>query len=300
MHVLPLLPAVLAVLLTTACSQAHSDETTANAVAAEKTKKKKNKNSADDRTDNADVPGLRRVGSLSGVPESSGLAPGPQPGTYYSFGDNGNQPILYQINGTGAVTNEVRIGAKNKDWESLTRNPQGTYFIGDCGNNVSDRRDLRILRVDLRQPNEVGEIKFSYPEQTEFPPKKKQRDYDCEASVWQDGKIWLFTKDQQEQVSHVYTVPDQPGTYQAKRITTLSIPGQVTDAALSPNGRRLVLLARGALFILDGNTWADILKASPREVGLPGTGQTEGAVFKDDSTLLIGTEQGDLFEYQLP
>lgn len=159
---------------------------------------------------------------------------------------------------------------------------------------------MRILRVNPSSPNQVGEINFSYPEQTEFPPKKKQRDYDCEASVWQGGKIWLFTKDQQEKISHVYTVPDQPGSYKATRVATLAIPGQVTDAALSPNGRRLVLLARGALFILDGNTWADILKATPRQVDLPGTGQTEGAAFQDDNTLLIGTEQGDLFEFQLP
>lgn len=118
MRVLPLLPALLAVLLTTACSQAHSDETTTAAPLAEKPKKKKNKNAGANEQIDADVPGLRRVGSLSGVPESSGLAPGLQPGTYYSFGDNGNAPILYQINSTGAVTNEIRIGAKNKDWKA--------------------------------------------------------------------------------------------------------------------------------------------------------------------------------------
>jgi hypothetical protein len=165
---------------------------------------------------------------------------------------------------------------------------------------VSDRRDLRILRVNPASPQQVGKIDFTYPEQTEFPPKKKGRDFDCEATLWHDGSIWLFTKDQQERTSHVYTVPDQPGAYTAKRITSLAIPGQVTDAALSPNGHRLVLLARSSLFILDGNSWADILKATPREVDLPGAGQTEGAAFKDENTLLISTEQGGLFEFTLP
>ena len=80
----------------------------------------------------------------------------------------------------------------------------------------------------------------------------------------------------------MYTVPDQPGTYTAKKITSLAIPGQVTDAALRPDGHRLVLLGRGELFILDGNSWADILKATPRQVDLNGAGQTEGAVFKDE------------------
>ncbi|MFC7670144.1 hypothetical protein ACFQT0_24300 [Hymenobacter humi] len=248
----------------------------------------------------AAVPGLRRIGTLDEVPESSGLAAGPQPGTYYSFGDNGNVPTLFQLDDKGRVTKKVEIGAKNKDWESLTRDPQGNYFIGDCGNNDSDRRDLRLLRVNPASPQQVGKIDFTYADQSEFPPKKKQRNFDCEASLWHDGQIWLFTKDQQEQTSNVYTVPDQPGQYTAKRVASITLPGQVTDVALSPSGHRLVLLGRGELFILDGSSWADILKATPKRVDLTGAGQTEGAEFKDEKTLLISTEEGGLYEFTLP
>ena len=113
--------------------------------------------------------------------------------------------------------------------------------------------------------------------------------------------MYLFTKDRAlNATSKVYTVPDQPGTYTAKTVTSIAIPGQVTDAAIRPDGHRLVLLGRGELFILDGNSWADILKATPRQVSLEGAGQTEGAVFKDQNTLLITTEQGGLYEFTLP
>ncbi|SFQ61251.1 Uncharacterized protein YjiK [Hymenobacter arizonensis] len=263
-------------------------------------KNKKDKESLENRMIDAAVPGMRRLGTLAGVSESSGLALGPEPGTYYTFGDNGNPPIIYQIDGTGKVIKELNIGAKNKDWESLTRDPQGNYFIGDCGNNNSDRTDLRLLRFKPANPQQIDVIKFTYPDQNEFPPKKKQRNFDCEAIVWVDGKVWLFTKDQQEQASNVYTVPDQPGTHTAKREGSIAIPGRVTEAALSPSGRRLVLLGRGELFILDGSSWADILKAKPRRVDLAGTGQTEGAVFQDENTLLISTEEGGFYEFKLP
>lgn len=288
-------------MLTSACSQAQSDEKgLAGAEApAKKGKKKKKKASLEDRMIDAAVPGLNRVGSLDGVPESSGLVPGPQPGTYFSFGDSGNSATLYLLNGSGKVTAQTSVNAKNRDWESMTRDAQGTYFIGDCGNNNSDRRDLRILRFNPANPQQVGTIAFTYPDQTEFPPSKKARNFDCEATLWHDGNIWLFTKDQRERTSNVYTVPDQPGTHTATRVTSLAIPGQVTDAALSPSGHRLVLLAREALFVLDGNTWADILKATPRQMELTGAGQTEGAAFKDENTLLISTEQGALYEYSL-
>ena len=305
MRFIPLLPTALALLLATACSQAQSDSDNLAANAEEsggksKSKKKNKKSSLEDRMIDAAVPGLRRVGSLDGVPEGSGLAPGPQPDTYYSFGDNGNPPTLYQVDATGRVTNEVSIAAKNRDWESLSRDPQGTYFIGDCGNNESDRRNLRILRVNPARPQQVGTIAFTYPDQLEFPPKKKERNFDCEATLWHEGKVWLFTKDQQERTSNVYTVPDQPGTYTAQRIASLAIPGQVTDAALSPDGRQLVLLGRSELFIFKGSSWADMLKAKPQRIDLGGTGQTEGVAFKTPQTLLISTEQGGLFEYTLP
>ena len=294
MRYIPLLPAALALLLTSACSQAQSDEKSQRPIGGDRHK---------NETAAAAIPGLRRVGSLKGVvPESSGLAPGDTPGTYYSFGDDGNTPTLYKINGQGEATGvPLAVGTTNTDWESLSRDPQGNYYIGDCGNNENQRRDLVIHKMRPGRPEQVQDIQFSYPDQREFPPKKKQRNFDCEASLWHDGRVWLFTKDRAlASTSKVYSVPDQPGTYDAKLVTRLAIAGEVTDAALRADGRRLVLLGRGELFILDGNSWAEILKATPRKVSLDGAGQTEGAVFKDDATLLISTEQGALYEFTLP
>ncbi len=299
MHFSSLLPAALVLFLTsTACSEVKSSE---NPTGEQTGKSQKgNKESLEDRLTDAAVPGLRQVGRLDGVSESSGLAPGPQPGSYFTFGDNGNKATLFQINETGGVINKVDVGAKNHDWESLTRDPQGNYFIGDCGNNNSDRRNLRLLRLNPATPQQVGKINFTYADQNEFPPKKKQRNFDCEASLWHEGKVWLFTKDQQEESSNVYTVSDQPGTHTAKRVGSIAIPGQVTDAALSPGGRRLVLLGRAELFVLEGNSWAEILKAPPRQIDLKGAGQTEGVAFKDENTLVISTEQGNLYEFTMP
>ena len=290
-------------LLTTACSQAQSDN--ANAARAAQAARAEMPKGGDRRKDKAaaqSIPGLREVGSLKHVvPESSGLAPAPTAGHYYSFGDDGNSATLYEVSGTGELVRTVDVPATNTDWESLSRDASGTYYIGDCGNNENARRDLKIYTFRPDAPKQVGAIVFHYPDQTEFPPKKKQRNFDCEASLWHDGQVWLFTKDRaQSQASKVYTVPEKPGLYTASLVTTLAIPGQVTDAALRADGHRLVLLGRGELFILDGNSWADILKATPRVVSLEGAGQTEGATFKDDATLLISTEKGDLYEYTLP
>lgn len=310
------LPASIALLLTAAaCSQAQNDRVTAQTDAARQAapgqdqqpggKKKKGKG-GDHRKDKdaaAQIPGLRQVGSLKNVvPESSGLCPADQPGTYFSFGDEGNEATLYRLSATGQLRGTLALGTANTDWESLSRDDRGNYFVGDCGNNGNDRRELVLHRFRPDQPRQVADIKFKYPDQTEFPPaQKKARNFDCEASLWHDGKIWLFSKDRgNDATSKVYTVPDQPGSYTAQLATKLAIPGQVTDAALRPDGHRLVLLGRGELFVLDGNSWDEMLKATPRQVSLAGAGQTEGAVFKDANTLLISTEQGSFYEFKLP
>lgn len=305
MHLTSLLPASLAFLLTaTACSQAQNEHAGAPPQAAPGPgKKAKGGDHHKDAAAAAQIPGLRQVGSLKGVvPESSGLCPAEQPGTYFSFGDEGNAATLYRLSATGRLLGTLALGTTNTDWESLARDDQGNYFVGDCGNNANDRRNLVVHRFRPDQPRQVQDIKFKYPDQTEFPPeKKKAHNFDCEASLWHDGKVWLFSKDRgRDATSKVYTVPDQPGTYTAQLVASLAIPGQVTDAALRPDGHRLVLLGRGELFVLDGNSWEEILKASPRQVSLEGAGQTEGAVFKDDNTLLISTEQGSFYEFKLP
>lgn len=301
----PLLPTLfLTVALSTSCSQAQPNEDSrteepSTVQQGKKGGKKSDKKKGKIATLEEAVVGLRHVGSMKGlVPESSGLALTGEPNTFYTHGDDGNTPIIYKITAEGKLLDQIELSEPNNDWESLARDNQGIIYVGNCGNNNNDRRDLSIYRVDMRTPRQVGKIKFSYPDQTAFPPPKKERNFDCEATLWHDGQLYLFTKDRgQQRTSKVYSLPDKPGTYQAKRVTELAIPGMVTDANLSPNGRRLVLMAREEMYVYQGASFAAILKATPERIPLPKAGQTEGVVFIDDNTLLISTEQGDLYKY---
>jgi len=301
---IPLLmrPLVGVMLFTSACSPAADSQTTADQpdqLSQQPIKKEKKGKGKKKEHDADDLPsGLRQVGTLTdGILESSGLCAAPQAGTYFTFGDDGQQPTVWRVDATGQQVGEFTLGAPNHDWESLSRDNSGNYYMGDCGNNNNDRQNLAILRFRPENPSQVGKIKFNYPDQTEFPPSKKERNFDCEASLWHAGQVYLFTKDRgAESTCKVYAVPETPGTYTAKLITKLAIPGAVTDATLAPSGRRLVLLARQELFVLEGNSWEAILKATPRHIDLKGAGQTEGAAFKDEHTLLITTEQGAVYE----
>ncbi|MCH3884118.1 hypothetical protein [Tenacibaculum aquimarinum] len=96
----------------------------------------------------------------------------------WMLNDSGNKPHLYGLSYSGKIDNELKIQAKNHDWEDLTSDKEGNLYIGDFGNNDSKRQNLAILKVnhqDLMSKSEIEieRIRFSYPEQTKFPAKKK-------------------------------------------------------------------------------------------------------------------------------
>jgi len=291
-----------ATLLSTACSQAQSDTANDSGDPPKAEKKKGKKNKKGKKEESGALPAnLQPVGELQGgVPESSGLAHGGRPGTFYTNGDAGNSPILYLINEQGELLGQRELPVSNVDWESLADDGQGTLFVTDAGNNDNSRRDLIIYRVNPNQPDQVGKINFRYPDQSAFPPPKDERNFDCEASLWHAGKVYLFTKDRaQQSTSKVYSVPAQPGSYTAELVTKLSVAGEVTDADLSPDSRRLALLGREELYLFEGSDLASAMQATPKTVSLKGAGQTEGILFLDNNTLLISTEQGALYRYKL-
>jgi hypothetical protein len=60
------------------------------------------------------------------------------------------------------------------------------------------------------------EIKFSYGEQTAFPPNADSMFYDVEGMTFYNDSLWLFTKDRSSTpngYSTIYKVPTNPGDY---------------------------------------------------------------------------------------
>jgi hypothetical protein len=67
---------------------------------------------------------------------------------------------------------------------------------------------------------------------------------------------------------------------------------------MSPDGKKLMLLSVGKihLFEVEGNNFFGSRMVTK---SLGKVGQTEGAVFTDNNTLMISSEKGDLYRYEL-
>lgn len=226
----------------------------------------------------------------AGLKESSGLARGPA-GTFWVLQDGGNSPYLYRVAASGQLLDTLKLNLPNKDWESLAEDEGGNLYIGDFGNNLNQRKDLRIFKLN-RESGQVDTISFYYPEQQSFPPEsRKDWNYDAEAFVWQGGRLHLFTKSYGDKIVRHYSLPDSAGSYAARREGERRLHGLVTAAALSPDGQELALLSYGRLYLFDVTKPSDFLKNPRLCINLAGRAQTEALVYINENDLLLTNEQ---------
>lgn len=146
--------------------------------------------------------------------------------------DGGNSPTLFFIDTKGLVKHDVKISnADNKDWEDIAFDGKDNIYVGDFGNNENKRQDLCIYVVSLKEALkndkiEAKKIKFSYPDQTSFPPKEEDKRFDCEAMAFYNDSLYLFTKSRTEPwdgMSHVYAIDPKDKKQEATFIGELYV-----------------------------------------------------------------------------
>ena len=184
--------------------------------------------------------------------------------TAWFIEDNGNSDNIYKTDFKGNIIQQLDIkNAKNIDWEDLTKDKKGNLYIGDFGNNDNTRKNLVILKLpnpEIEKGSKINtkSIKFNYPEQQNFPPKKNKMRYDAEAFFHYKGHLYIFTKNRTKPFTgetSIYRVPDKKGNYEAKLMGVINLGTdwdtcRVTSAAISPDEKTVVLLSYGKLWII--------------------------------------------------
>jgi len=243
-----------------------------------------------------------KIGTLpQEINESSGLEVGNQPGTYLTHNDAGNAAKLFRIDKSGKLLATLSVaGADNIDWEDITKDNQGNIYIGDTGNNNNKRTHLKIYKLRQGNPDQVSIIRFEYADRKAGTADKNNYEFDCEALCWYRSKLYLITKDRNTgMIAKLYELPDQAGEHEARYISQYEVNAPVTAADISPDGKTLLLLSKGAIHLFSTNGSTNFFKSGMKTLALGKVGQTEGAVFTDNKTIVITNENGDLYQYKL-
>ena len=237
--------------------------------------------------------------------ETSGLAW--IQGKLFSINDGGNAAEIYELNPqTGALLRTISVqGVSNIDWEDLAVSPTH-LFIGDFGNNLGNRKDLRILKISIAdlisQTNVQPQlIEFSFSDQSQFSFTANSHNFDCEAMVFANGKIHLFSKNWTDSKTKHYTLSSDAGKHSTALIGEWDTQGLITGADVTSDGKHLVLIGyenkgiSSRAFVwgipnFNGNTISSS-KGYQFFLGSPiSLGQTEGITFTGNLETKISGE----------
>ncbi|MCC2546861.1 hypothetical protein LJY25_10430 [Hymenobacter sp. BT175] len=243
---------------------------------------------------------IKQIGHLhkGKVVESSGLEIANEEGDLWTHGDGGNTSALYKVTQQGDLLSTLDLGnLTNIDWEDLAQDDKGHLFIGDFGNNQNKRRKLAIYRLSGPDYRRIDTIAFSYPDQKAFPPKKKDRNFDCEAFFFHNDSLYLFTKNRsQSQWVKQYKLPALPGMHVAALVDSIQINTWITAADISPDGRTVALLGYGHVYLIELQPGRKLFDGRKSCLPVPSSGQAEALVFLNNTDFVLSNEKGKLYK----
>jgi hypothetical protein len=240
----------------------------------------------------------------SSIAETSGLAV--VKGRLFSHNDGGNTNEIFELNpNSGEVIRSIKVSnASNVDWEDLTVS-SNEMFIGDFGNNSGNRKNLAVYKVkldELLNNDQVTaeKISFSLSDQFDFQSLANATNYDCEAFIFWESKLYLFTKNWKDAQTNVYSLSPETGNQIAESIGSFNTKGLVTGAAINEKGD-LVLLgyenkglsSRSFVWLYNKFGGDNFFSGKSHQIylGSPAiNSQAEGVDFFIDSSILISGE----------
>lgn len=209
--------------------------------------------------------------------------------------DGGGGPILYKLNSSGTDTIEtIKVnGVQNVDWETILAF-ENEIVVGDFGNNLGKRQDLKIYHLDDINYELKEEIQFSYPDQNNF--DISMHNFDCEAMVIMDNDYVLFTKNRANSYTNIYKSPVRKAEFVL--YDSIEMKGQVTDAFFHDQTNTVLILSY--TYNLTGFTnYLTIVKplinGSFKKVkvfDIPYREQIEAITLLNKNEFLIGSENG--------
>lgn len=254
--------------------------------------------------------------------ETSGIFATDNGQAVWTHTDSGGESKLYKMDTLGNVLRTVFVkNASNIDWEDITTDDAGNVYIGDFGNNANNRQDLKIYKIpnpDTSSSDTLTAemIRFSYSNQTQFPPANTDKNFDAEAFVWLNDSLHIFSKNQTNPFNGYtqhFILPADTGLHIAQLRdsflmgTSSMYSFWVTSAAMNPSRDKLVLLTSDRIALFSAFSGANFFEGTVQIFPLSEFSQKEGICFVGDSTFYISDEYfatfsfgGNLYKTALP
>lgn len=236
---------------------------------------------ADARTDDPEQVSTVSDGRIN---ESSGLVVSPDdPDRVYTINDSGGAPVVYAVSvSSGQTLGTATVDADFVDTEALSVDGEGMLWIADTGDNRNNRTDVALYALPEISDGATTVDARRYP--ITYPGGA----LDVEALVVSPvtGEKFLISKGLLG--GTVFSLPEPLAEDQPNEAVALAgdIPGLVTDAAFTPDGRYVLARDYSEAYVLDPVTWGIVASSD-----LPQVDQGETLAVEDSGrSYLIGSE----------
>ena len=150
---------------------------------------------------------------------------------FLTHNDSGGETILYEFNKEGNIVDEhfIENCGENNDWEDITVDSRNIY-IANSGNNYGTRQNIAVLILDTENDFEcTGQIQFRYKNQVNF-ENRNRHPYDSEGIISVGDELILFSKDRENLMTELYSLPKVPGSYEIEPIHSYPVNSLITGA----------------------------------------------------------------------
>lgn len=225
----------------------------------------------------------------------------------WQHNDGGGDAAIYAVD---TLNNSIvrRVFIKNGfniDWEDIAQDDQFIY-IGDFGNNQNGGRPkfsiYKISKGDISQTtgniSVLAEIiNYTYEDQPMIPVvgPSNATNFDCEAMIAFDNKIYLFTKQWKGNKTVLYELNNSTSNQIAKLKDSIVVDMLITGADISKDKQKVVLTGYTKsgirfLYLFYNFKSVELFKGAIKKIQLIGLAQTESVAFITDDYICIGSE----------
>jgi hypothetical protein len=191
------------------------------------------------------------------ITESSGLVMSREDDDLaFTINDSGSEPVVYAVDITsGDTVGTATLPGDLSDTEALSIDGDGTLWVADTGDNERNRTNVALYSLPEFGRSDQGTV-----EATRYPLTYPDGPRDVEALAIDpvNGEKFLLTKGLLG--GEVYSVPDDLVADQPNEVAVLdpSVPGVITDAAFTVDGRYVVARDYSSAYVLDPTTWETV------------------------------------------